>query len=155
MRERPFPTLHRSNFKHGDNTKVWWQQRDHNRSVQRLAFRPDGSRRDCCPHDRKVRANRRRQSKILSSTGAVDRRVSIGSTDQLAKAPRCLAKTRMGTECQSPAVRGRNRCRMHGGTNPGAPRGNRNAWKHGARSMKAENAARYLKAMAKLVRDLA
>ena len=36
--------------------------------------------------------------------------------------------------CQSPAVRGKKRCRMHGGTNPGAPRGNRNAWKHGASS---------------------
>jgi uncharacterized protein YjcR len=23
------------------------------------------------------------------------------------------------------------RCRMHGGTSPGAPKGNRNAWKHG------------------------
>jgi hypothetical protein len=23
------------------------------------------------------------------------------------------------------------RCRMHGGTNPGAPKGNRNAFKHG------------------------
>jgi len=26
------------------------------------------------------------------------------------------------------------RCRMHGGNNPGAPKGNRNAWKHGQRS---------------------
>ena len=25
-------------------------------------------------------------------------------------------------------------CRMHGGTSPGAPKGNRNAWKHGGRS---------------------
>ncbi len=31
-------------------------------------------------------------------------------------APRCGAKTRMGTPCQSPSVRGRRRCRMHGGT---------------------------------------
>ncbi len=53
---------------------------------------------------------------------------------QLAKAPRCMAKTRKGTPCQSPAVRGKRRCRMHGGTNPGAPCGNRNAWKHGAYS---------------------
>jgi glucans biosynthesis protein len=51
---------------------------------------------------------------------------------QLGNAPRCLAKTRKGTPCQSPAVRGKRRCRMHGGTNPGAPRGNTNAWKHGA-----------------------
>ena len=26
------------------------------------------------------------------------------------------------------------RDRMHGGTSPGAPKGNRNAWKHGRRS---------------------
>lgn len=62
------------------------------------------------------------------------------------KAPRCLAKTRKGTECQSPAVRGRKRCRMHGGTNPGAPMGNQNAWKHGARSADTEWAKSFLKA---------
>ena len=26
------------------------------------------------------------------------------------------------------------RCRIHGGKNPGAPKGNRNAWKHGAKA---------------------
>lgn len=46
-------------------------------------------------------------------------------------APRCGAKTRMGTPCRSPAVKGKHRCRMHGGTSPGAPKGNRNALKHG------------------------
>lgn len=40
---------------------------------------------------------------------------------------------------------------MHGGTNRGAPKGNRNAWKHGARSAKAEGAARFLKEIARLV----
>ena len=35
-------------------------------------------------------------------------------------APRCGAKTRMGTPCQSPCVHGRRRCRMHGGTSTGA-----------------------------------
>lgn len=64
----------------------------------------------------------------------------------LASAPRCGARTRTGAPCGSPAVRGRQRCRMHGGTNPGAPRGNRNAWKHGAYdgetvALKAEIAA--------------
>ncbi|MGB0632415.1 MAG: HGGxSTG domain-containing protein [Alphaproteobacteria bacterium] len=43
-------------------------------------------------------------------------------------APRCGARTRAGTSCASPAVRGRCRCRMHGGARgSGAPRGNRNA----------------------------
>ncbi|WP_349775530.1 HGGxSTG domain-containing protein [Methylocystis echinoides] len=37
--------------------------------------------------------------------------------------PRCGAKTRAGTPCQSPAI-ANGRCRMHGGTNPGAPKGN-------------------------------
>lgn len=46
----------------------------------------------------------------------------------------CGAKTRNGTPCKSRPITGRNRCRMHGGTSPGAPRGNKNAWKHGERS---------------------
>jgi len=29
-------------------------------------------------------------------------------------APRCLAKTRKGTPCMAPRVRGKKRCRMHG-----------------------------------------
>jgi hypothetical protein len=29
------------------------------------------------------------------------------------------------------------RCRMHGGPSPGAPKGNRNAWKHGLYSAAA------------------
>ncbi|WP_374543559.1 HGGxSTG domain-containing protein [Sphingorhabdus sp.] len=64
-----------------------------------------------------------------------------------------MAQTRSGAECQSPAVKGKRRCRMHGGTNLGPPKGNRNAWKHGGRSAKAEDVARYLKAIARLVRD--
>ena len=72
----------------------------------------------------------------------------------LANAPRCLARTRSGGECQSPAVKGKRRCRMHGGTNPGAPIGNRNARKHGAYSAKAMEAAQYLKALARLVRAM-
>jgi hypothetical protein len=42
-------------------------------------------------------------------------------------ATRCGAKTRRGTACQSPAVRGKRRCRMHGGApGSGAPSGWRN-----------------------------
>lgn len=68
-------------------------------------------------------------------------------------APRCLAKTRSGKPCQSPAVRGNKRCRMHGGKGSGAPKGNRNAYKHGARSRSAAGAAAFLRAMAKLARE--
>ena len=38
-------------------------------------------------------------------------------------APRCGAKTRIGGFCQCPAIRDRNRCRLHGGKSTGAPRG--------------------------------
>jgi hypothetical protein len=45
---------------------------------------------------------------------------------------RCGARTRRGDACRSPAVHGKNRCRMHGGApGSGAPRANRNARKHG------------------------
>ena len=45
---------------------------------------------------------------------------------------RCGAKTRRGGVCRSPAVRGKKRCRMHGGAQEsGAPRANQNARKHG------------------------
>ena len=46
------------------------------------------------------------------------------------QAPRCRARTRRGSLCQSPAMKN-GRCRMHGGTSPGAPKGNKNAYKHG------------------------
>jgi hypothetical protein len=38
----------------------------------------------------------------------------------------CGARTRAGTPCQRPTVRGRSRCRLHGGLSPGAPRGSKN-----------------------------
>ena len=44
--------------------------------------------------------------------------------------PRCRARTRKGNPCQSPAMPN-GRCRMHGGSSPGAPKGNKNALKHG------------------------
>jgi glucans biosynthesis protein len=46
--------------------------------------------------------------------------------------PRCGARTRSGKPCRAPAVEGKPRCRMHGGAAvSGAPRGNKNAQKHG------------------------
>jgi hypothetical protein len=52
---------------------------------------------------------------------------------QLRSAARCGAKTRSGRACQSPAVAGRARCRMHGGAKgSGGPKGRRNGnYKHG------------------------
>ena len=55
------------------------------------------------------------------------------NTKPMRSSPRCGAKTRQGTPCQAPAVSGKQRCRMHGcAKGSGAPRGNRNALKHGA-----------------------
>jgi hypothetical protein len=46
------------------------------------------------------------------------------------QASRCRARTRRGSPCQSPAMPN-GRCRMHGGSSPDAPVGNKNALKHG------------------------
>jgi len=51
-------------------------------------------------------------------------------------APRRGAKTRKGTPCKSPAMKN-GRCRMHGGASTGAPKGNKNAFKHGRYSTEA------------------
>lgn len=54
------------------------------------------------------------------------------NTGPMRSSARCGARTRKGTPCQAPAVSGKARCRMHGGAQgSGAPRGNRNAFKHG------------------------
>ena len=56
----------------------------------------------------------------------------VRTTGPMLASPRCGAKTRSGGSCRSPAVHGKRRCRMHGGARAsGAPRGNRNALRHG------------------------
>jgi uncharacterized protein YjcR len=53
-------------------------------------------------------------------------------TTSMQNSPRCGARMRQGSPCQSPAVTGKARCRMHGGAKgSGAPVGNQNALKHG------------------------
>lgn len=55
-------------------------------------------------------------------------------------APRCGARTKRnnGNPCRSPAVRGKSRCRIHGGSRgSGARVGNRNAISHGRTTKKA------------------
>lgn len=56
----------------------------------------------------------------------------------LATLPRCGAYCRTtGKLCQTVAM-ANGRCRMHGGTNPGAPRGARHGnYKHGRRTLAA------------------
>lgn len=64
--------------------------------------------------------------------------VRLRNTGPMLCSPRCGARTRAGTPCMSPAVTGKKRCRMHGGApGSGAPRGNKNALKHGRYTRKA------------------
>lgn len=65
----------------------------------------------------------------------------------------CGAKTRSGAPCKTPPVRGRTRCRMHGGTSPGAPKGNRYAWKHGLRSAAADEERRRFRKLLKSLKE--
>jgi hypothetical protein len=58
--------------------------------------------------------------------------------------PRCGARTRAGGSCLCPAM-ANGRCKLHGGKSPGAPKGNRNAWKHGMRSAAAREWRRQLR----------
>lgn len=70
-------------------------------------------------------------------------------------APRCLAKTRQSTLCQSPAIRGKRRCRLHGGAKgSGAPEGNKNALKHGKYTAEALERRRDITKMIRETRGL-
>ena len=73
---------------------------------------------------------------------------------------RCLARTRRGksTLCQARKVNGKKRCRMHGGTGDGAPKGNKNAFKHGKYSRevieKRKNATKLKREFIELLRQM-
>ncbi|WP_428981633.1 HGGxSTG domain-containing protein [Novosphingobium album (ex Liu et al. 2023)] len=65
--------------------------------------------------------------------------------------PRCGAKTRAGTPCEAPAVKGKKRCRMHGGAKgSGAPKGNQNALKSGLYTAESLRLRRHVN---QLIRD--
>ena len=75
----------------------------------------------------------------------------MGSEWDAADGGRCGARTRGGRLCRNRPIRWRRRCRLHGGAQgAGAPRGNRNAVKHG-RTTAAALAAR--RAIAGLIRE--
>ena len=70
------------------------------------------------------------------------------------QAPRCRARTRRGSPCQSPAVRGKQRCRMHGGAaGSGGRPGNRNALRHGYWTAAAVADRRHLRQLLNMMRD--
>jgi uncharacterized protein YjcR len=77
------------------------------------------------------------------------------NTGPMLSSLRCGAKTRSGKPCMSPAVSGRKRCQMHGGApGSGAPRGNKNALKHGRYTREAIEERRQLRALLRQSRML-
>ncbi|MES5483064.1 HGGxSTG domain-containing protein [Bradyrhizobium sp. INPA03-11B] len=79
----------------------------------------------------------------------------ISTTGAMLASPRCGAKTRTGGACRAPAVRGKRRCRMHGGAKgSGAPRANRNARKHGLFTRDAIAERRQIRALLGEARQL-
>ena len=76
--------------------------------------------------------------------------------EQLRQAARCGARTRSGRSCQSPAVTGRRRCRMHGGApGSGGPTGSRNGnYKRGLYTAEAIASRRWLRQQIRQVRAL-
>ena len=63
-------------------------------------------------------------------------------------APRCGAKTHCGAACQRPAIRGRRRCRLHGGLSPGAPHGGKNGnFRNGNWTVEAIEERRWLRSL--------
>jgi hypothetical protein len=71
--------------------------------------------------------------------------------ENLGRARRCGARNRAGAPCQSPAIRGRSRCRLHGGLSPGAPRNEQNGnFKDGFWTCKAVQERRWAKEMVRM-----
>lgn len=69
-------------------------------------------------------------------------------------ASKCRALTRSGKPCQAPAMPN-GRCRMHGGKSPGAPKGNKNAFKHGRYTADAIARRREIATLLRTMRTLA
>lgn len=81
------------------------------------------------------------------------------NTVSMQASPRCGARTRDGDACRAPAVRGKARCRMHGGARRcGAPKGNGNARTHGLFARDAINERQQVETLLddalKLLREL-
>lgn len=72
----------------------------------------------------------------------------------LSSCSKCGARTRLGMACRSPAVKGKARCRMHGGAfGSGAPDGRRNGnYRHGGATREAIAYLGFLRAWLKLVK---
>ena len=112
----------------------------------------------------KAQAAHRRGPRLLANrrlrqfrSGAVEKMTGDHprNTGPMLSSLRCGAKTRSGKPCGSPAVSGGKRCRMHGGApGSGAPRGNKNALKHGLYTRGAIEERRQLRALMRQSRML-
>ena len=73
----------------------------------------------------------------------------------LKSSPRCQAQTRAGTSCNSPSVKGRKRCRFHGGAKgSGGQKGEANgSFKHGGFTAEAVKMRQDASRLLKMVRD--
>ena len=70
------------------------------------------------------------------------------------QSPRCGARNRRGMLCQSPAIKGRARCRFHGGADGiGGQPGNQNALKHGYYTAEAMAQRREVAALLRACRE--
>jgi hypothetical protein len=77
------------------------------------------------------------------------------NTGPLWASRRCGAKTRSGAPCRAPALRGKRRCRMHGGApGSGAPKGNHNARRRGLFTGKAIAERKQIEALLGEAREL-
>ena len=73
--------------------------------------------------------------------------------------PRCRAKAKStGRRCGNPVMKGKMVCYLHGGKSRGAPKGNKNALKHGNYTFEAIERRKYtrtlLKRSCELIRDI-
>jgi hypothetical protein len=83
-------------------------------------------------------------------TGAHNR-----NTVSMLASPRCGANTRAGGSCRPPSVYGKKRCRMHGGAaGSGAPRGNKNALKHGRYTRELNTERKQIRELVRQTRKL-
>jgi len=57
------------------------------------------------------------------------------------------------SSCRAPAMPN-GRCRLHGGKSTGAPKGNKNAWKHGNYTARAIARRRELRALLQSIKQL-
>ena len=74
--------------------------------------------------------------------------------------PRCGAKNRAGKPCQQKAGWGTDhvgtgRCKLHGGASTGAPKGNKNALKHGRYTKEAREERKNMRKFVRLFREMA